>query len=209
MLDDLVDATNFIVYANCDVVYNGRATSTLKEDNYLIIKKDDGSFLVHGSTLSTPRNYMGAGSKTEVGHSSIKVSKKSETLLVNIHHLHSKNILYNWSSNHIIISKTEADLVSKLLSDPLQYFGFTPEKVSTEFRTKFGPVDIALFNGDLSYLVEVKRRKITINNCIQLKKYLSAVADQFIGILAGPAISPSAIEYCLGHNIMYVQVLFD
>ena len=56
----------FVLYCLCDVVYDGRAYSTLERGNYLIIYKPDGSLLIHGSSKSTPRNYQSVGSKVDL-----------------------------------------------------------------------------------------------------------------------------------------------
>src|SRR5947209_1248902 len=53
----------FILLADCQVTYEGRASSVLPRGHYLLVRKADGSFLVHGARLTTPLNYQGAGSR--------------------------------------------------------------------------------------------------------------------------------------------------
>src|SRR4051812_3895718 len=53
----------FILLADCQVFYEGRASSVLPRGHYLLVRKADGSFLVHGARLTTPLNYQGAGSR--------------------------------------------------------------------------------------------------------------------------------------------------
>lgn len=52
----------FALYAECSIIYDGRAYSTLANGRYLIIYKQDGSLLIHGGDLCKPRNYQGPGS---------------------------------------------------------------------------------------------------------------------------------------------------
>jgi RecB family endonuclease NucS len=69
---------NFVIYAECDIIYNGRGYSTLERGNYLIIYKDDASLSIHGSTKVLPRNYQSEGTKLTVTDTLIEAKRKSE-----------------------------------------------------------------------------------------------------------------------------------
>src|SRR5215216_2718640 len=52
-----------VLQADCEVYYEGRASSALRRGHYLLIHKEDGSFQIHGSRLTVPLNYQPAGSR--------------------------------------------------------------------------------------------------------------------------------------------------
>ena len=49
-----------ILIANCSVKYEGRASSTLEDGDYLIIIKDDNTMQIQGQKLTKPLNYINA-----------------------------------------------------------------------------------------------------------------------------------------------------
>jgi len=51
----------FVLFADCEVSYCGRAESSLVRGKYLVVRKVDGSFLIMGGVLVTPLNYQGRG----------------------------------------------------------------------------------------------------------------------------------------------------
>lgn len=213
----------FILYGRAEVFYEGRASSTLERGNYLIVKKHDGSLMVHGGVHVPALNYMSSGSQVSVKGNIIAASRKSETIRIVVYACQHLLLLDDWSDNKIQITKTEADLTNKIVQNPATYLGSGNYAVYREHPTVAGPVDLVLVSTDV-YIIEVKRRKITLKDCYQLQRYLDAfgklaVAEkesfkvdqdcEVIGCLAGPAISDNALEYCDTCEIRYLRVLFE
>ena len=72
--------------------------------------------------------------------------------------------------------------------------------------------DMVAFYMGRAWIVEVKRKRISLNNCIQLKKYLDhlmLVGYQVIPCMAGPEISPKALKYCQEHGYRWIEVGFN
>ena len=97
----------FVLYALCTVEYDGRAKSTLELGNYLIIHKSDGTLLIQGGTLCTPRNYQPPKAiMKKVGNQLISTCK-GETITIDIERISLYEELKDWSSKKIEISKTD------------------------------------------------------------------------------------------------------
>lgn len=201
-----------LLFADCEVYYDGRANSELARGNYLIIYKADCSLSIHASTDISPRNYQGAGCELIITDTEIIAKRKNEMIRIVIINTIWKHELENWSDNKIKITMTEAELVQKIISDPIKYFGFEHGDIRTEYPTAAGPIDIAAFYMGRVWIVEVKRKRVSLNNCIQLKKYLDhlmLVGYQIIPCMAGPEISPKALKYCQEHNYRWIEVGFN
>jgi len=205
-------ASPFILFAQCEVIYDGRAASTLELGNYLIIHKADGSIQIQAGDKTMPRNYQGAGSTLERrGH--VLISKcKSETISIIIHKLYNISYLSNWSCAEIVIIRTEKELVDKLFRNWTDYIDGEFVMVRTEFLTSLGPVDLAGIEVDDHYhLVEVKRGNISIQNISQLNRYVSAIRDAgkvATGYIASPKIGCRARAYCESLGFRYLRLEF-
>jgi RecB family endonuclease NucS len=204
-----INENPFIIYADCEVIYNGRAASVLNRGNYVIIRKVDGSFLIHGSNKSTPINYQGPKSKIKIINDQIIVNRKKESIIVKVYCIRNINVLEGWSVGNLNISMTEKDLVKKFIANPEQYLRWQPATVTQEFKTAMGPVDVLCIDalGGKS-IIEFKRHKITLNHCMQLKKYVEAMGSNVIGYVAAPDINKKALEYCHLNNFNYIKIDF-
>jgi len=141
----------FVLYCSCDVIYDGRAYSTLERGNYLIIYKPDGSLLIHGSSKSTPRNYQSVGSKVDLQleresefgqHGTLISHNNNETITITIHHVIFIEYLSDWSDSEIVISKTEKELVDKLVANWSSHIKGKFTTIIRELKTPLGPVDV-------------------------------------------------------------------
>ena len=202
----------FLLFAQAEVFYEGRATSTLEVGNYLIIHKTDGALLIEAATKTTPRNYQGPGAiLSQCGH--ILISKrKNETITIVIHKLHNIKYLTNWSSAEIIITRTEKDLVNKLIANWSDYISGDFVLIQTEFPTLLGPVDIVGVDTEgTHHVVEVKRKNISVPHVGQLSRYVSAIYDtgeRVIGYIAAPNIGKRALAYCGSSGFNYIKIDF-
>jgi len=230
----------FIIYAECAVFYDGRASSTLERGNYLIIKKPDGSLMVHGANHVPALNYISSGATIAINENTIIATRKSETIKIICYNWHDALQLVNWSINKIKIRMTEAELTNQIASSPAKYFGPGTYSVEKEYQTSAGPVDLlvqdhpcreidsAVLYNEVSkmYIVETKRRTITLKDCYQVQRYYDAIIGErtmqaelrktmklnqpdVIACLAGPGISANALSHCEKHGFKYLQVLWE
>lgn len=213
-MDQLKSLQNkpFVLYAEAEVVYNGRAYSTLKRGNYIFINKPDGSFQVHGPSMTPALNYQPAGSKLNINQSSITCNSKKESLTVQIHNINNIMLVDNWSDNKIIITRTEKELQLSLADNIKRYLGFEPTQVVKEHPTEYGPIDVlAIDESGIHHIIEVKRNKISIAACNQVMKYVSTFNNSAIvkPYVAGPSIGCKALKYCSIKSINYILLNWE
>lgn len=211
----------FILYCNCSVKYEGRAYSTLESGNYLIIYKEDSSIQIHGSNKIQPRNYQ--GSKTEVKYQdgNIICINKKEKISITINNIISIDLIKNWSSHEIEISRTESELVEKISNNIGSYIdisyalGSRGCVIEREYKTENGPIDLFAYTLDHGHLIEVKRRKANVTDGCQLNKYHEAVLKQDISVpklscyLAAPAIGKNAQRYLDDKGYKFIEINWD
>lgn len=209
-----------MLYGSMTVQYIGRATSIIGPANLMLIRKPDGSVLIHGGDLTTPRNYMSPGAELNVDDNVLIFIRKSEKILVTIHSTIFCNEILDWSTDKIVISRTEKELQDKLILSPKQYFNIVPKDVFREYQVEDGKIDILLIeyqsltglNGSKVHNVEVKRNKVTVTDCYQVLRYSNNLLDlgaNVINWIAAPNISSNAERFCHKNNIKYVYVDFD
>jgi RecB family endonuclease NucS len=203
---------SFSMYANCEVFYEGRASSTLETGNYLIIRKPDGSLLVHANNKTSPRNYQGPKSKLEVRGNVLISRSKSESLRIVLYRVHSYAPLVNWADAEIEITRTEKELVDELFDNWDYYFAGNFEIIYREYATPVGAIDLLGITDNLAhYVVEVKRRKGSVPDVAQLHRYAQALQDKrrvVRGFLAAPAIGDRALDYLARYDYSWVPVDF-
>ena len=202
----------FVLYADCEVIYSGRAESVLDRGLYLIIHKSDGTLLIHSSIKNPPRNYQGPGAKLTYDNNILISKRKSETIHITIYDIVSYIPLLGWSDASVSISKTEKDLVQKLLNNWFDYFDANLEIIYTEYLTELGPIDLLGIDSDNTYhVVEAKRTTAVLSHCSQLNRYLESFygSHQTIGYIASPKISKSAMAYLEKHGHRWIQIDFN
>jgi RecB family endonuclease NucS len=206
-----IAADPFILYAKCDVTYEGRANSYLTVGNYLIIYKADGSLLIHGGDKAVPRNYHPPGTKISFINNSIIAKRKKETILININEILCYHVPNDWSISPIIMRRTEKDLVDKIVKNIESYIDVIPDTIIRERNTECGKIDIfAVDQENTHYIIEVKRVKATINHCGQLRKYLECFPNERVkGYIAAPNICKSAQNYMIEKGYTFLAVTFD
>lgn len=205
-------STPFILYAECSIIYDGRAYSTLELGNYLLLYKSDGSFLVHGADLCKPRNYQQAGSILNVDGNQIISNNKKEKIIIDINNIISYTPLHDWSYSKIEITKTEKELVNKLINNWHDYFDDDFYIIQQEFKTEHGPIDlVGITEDEKYYVIEVKRKKATISNITQLKRYVDILSkkNKVFGYLASPEISDNALKFLKDSGFNWIEVGFD
>ncbi len=211
----------FTLYCNCSVKYEGRAYSTLEPGNYLIIFKEDCSIQIHGSNKIQPRNYQGSKTKIEYQDDKLICINKKEKITISINELITLNVIENWSSHEIKISRTESELVEKISKNISSYIdisfalGSRGCVVEREYKTENGPIDLFAYTLDHGHLIEVKRRKANVTDGCQLNKYHEAVLKQDISVpklscyLAAPAIGKNAQRYLDDKGYKFIEINWD
>jgi RecB family endonuclease NucS len=195
--------------ADCEVEYEGRARSTLRRGHYLLIRKDDGTFLVHGARRTTPLNYQPAGSRLYRTTNGFLCEGRAESIRVVVHRILIRMVPDRWDAHPIEIARTERELADRLARRVRQWIPGVVE-VCREFPSEHGAVDIVAIDGrGVHHVIEVKRARATIAAAVQLRKYLEALADDghvVRGYLAAPTIAGTARAYCLKHGIAYLDI---
>jgi RecB family endonuclease NucS len=103
--------------------------------------------------------------------------------------------------------KTEDHLRDKLITEINQYIDDEIIDIIKEYKVDHGAIDLYIKGKDNKHVIEVKRHKISINSCMQLKKYLECLTDS-LGYVAAPGITKSALKYCEENNINYIEIDF-
>jgi RecB family endonuclease NucS len=209
----LPTSIGWILYAECEVAYDGRASSRLQLGHYLIIFKPDKSLSIHGATLIQPRNYLAGGTTYSYTNNSIVFQCKNEQILIKIANVINLVPLNGWSNHKIEICKTEQELALKLFYNWHDYFsGSDVEIIHREFQTELGPIDIIGRSESTDYIIEVKRKTAMLKDVTQLRRYVEAMENQkrhIEGYIAAPKISKNAKEYLIRHNLNYLKIDFE
>lgn len=218
-LADINTSVSFCLYADCTVLYDGRANSTLERGRYLIIKKTDGSYLIHGADKVPARNYQGPNSKLIIDGDRLICTNRKEVIIITIFEIINYQELVDWSSAKIKISKTEKELVDKIQNNWATYFpDLTDAELYREVKTAVGAIDLLgirnLGGGREHYFViEAKRKKVTLKDCTQLRRYMEHLSEDLIGWidgwLAAPEIGKKALQYLKKHDLHWLQIDFD
>lgn len=212
----LLDSAGFFLHAEAAVVYKGRAASTLERGDYVILKKPDGSIQIHASSLVRPRNFMSHASLT-THDNTLVVQTKSERIDITIFRVHHMWHVVSWSNHKVRMTRTEAELVDKIVSDPNRYLHVDPfqYRVKRELPVRSGMVDIVFFplHEGITHVVEVKRRTVSVTAVYQVKRYLDTMKKAgyrcLKGYLAGPRISDRALSLCADNDISYFLIDWD
>jgi len=187
-----------IVAGNCQVVYSGRASSTLEPGQRLLIIKQDGALLVHRPVGYEPVNWQPSGCVFHVQKKEKEIEihgirqKPRESVKVQFDSVFMVSALSLKDSGEFLLSASEEDMHKAILAKPsLIEQDFKP--ISYEKKVEPGFVDVygADKNGKL-VVIEVKRKTAGKEAALQLARYIEAIkgkADREIrGILVAPSV---------------------
>lgn len=196
----------FILYANAEVTYDGRASSTLPHGNYLVIKKDDGSILIHGANKCTPKNYQGPGTKHTYSDNTIISKSKKESITIKISNIISYIELVDWSDDALNMSKTELQLQTSIV-DHIEDYIPNPAHVVTSFYTPIGSIDIYVLDDTSNrHIIEVKRKKAGVSAIYQLQRYIDHFKGYAKGYIAAPELTKKAQELLEAKGFQHIKV---
>lgn len=204
---------SFSLYFYGSVRYEGRAVGLLGPGKFLLLRKNDGSVSVHGGSKIPPRNYMGAGTKmhmnVQAGSGQMSFKRKKEIIWIEISQIFFMEKMDEWSEDEVLLRKTEKELVDKIFRNWPDYIDGEYDLIEKEYPTEYGPVDLVGFGPQIA-VVEVKRRRATVSDCTQLRKYVEAFgASDVMGYLASPEIGDNASQYLEKHGYNWIHVTFD
>lgn len=220
-----------IIKADCSVIYDGRATSSLVRGTYLVIIKPDMSVAIHGYKAK-PLNYQNSGSTIHFHNTGTIGFAKSaglfslkpkliiesvngrEALYVGVFKVISSFDISGLSDESIVLRRTEKDLVKKIEADPEGYLKVRVSSVETEVDTPYGHVDLVAYGLDgVVHAVEVKRKIVSVSTCGQIARYAKYLRDEakhtVMEYVAAPKISKNAMRYVESHQQTFVPVDFD
>jgi RecB family endonuclease NucS len=189
--------------------YSGRVEAELSPGDALLLIRNgphgDGSVVVLSNASGVlPRNWMPAGSQAEELDTGWVFSKGSERLEVYIDQLYFRQEVADQLDPHLQKTGTEAQL-SDYLAEHLDLLqsatgGRHLQLIAREQPTAAGPIDIlAQDQDDIYWLIEVKRRKCTIADTYQLRRYYHYFSAEqpeahCQGLLVGPGATRSLRE---------------
>ena len=207
-----------MLYCSAAVRYQGRAKSSLKKGQFVLIYKPDGSFSIHGSRSIKPLNYQNANTKIEiVGNQRAKdgslfkivARNGKEVIRVTVYAVLSTMMLEDWTVGSIKLKGTERELRDHLVKEIRTNLGDQFEVIETEYPTTYGSIDIYLLEADkLVHIFEVKRHKINMAACGQLERYARYFLRRGFTVhqyLAAPTISKNAVKYAKDHGQTWVK----
>lgn len=194
----------YTITANCKVHYKGRTESTSDVGIRLILKKSDNSMQIHNGVNIPPLNYNRFTYSTY--ENNILTYYGKELIKVEIHELLNYQPIPEWSNSKITIKGSEKDYKNHILANLKTIFSFNIINVINEYKMGAGKVDLCIIeNTGLRHVIEIKRKKISLNNIFQLHKYTMG-SDNYKAYIAGPDICQKAMEKAKEFNFEYLNI---
>ena len=196
---------NIIIVGSCKVRYEGRAASKLAQGERIVIIKEDRSFLVHQNKKLAAINYQPPKGRisAELKDGALIVRaqrKKPKELLETIFNkIFFVNAFKLKDDNSIKVFGTEKNL-SELLMQDLELIEPGLKPLKNESPLPKGYIDILAEDrqGNL-VVIEIKRRKASLDSVSQLKRYVKEVEkrkDKKVrGIICAPGITQHALNF--------------
>jgi RecB family endonuclease NucS len=205
--------SNRVIFADCNVQYEGRAASSLCDGRYLIVIKSDGSLIIHDGQKLKPKNYIGPKAKIVFEDDQVNAVCKKESIRINLLKVYHDLVLDGWDSNGLDLVRTEFELRDKLADDVVSYLGVTPVSVEREVQASYGKIDLlVLDSNEVYHIIEVKRGQASISACSQLYRYYSSFCApngcRFKGYIAAPRITDSGLRLLEEYGLGYIKIDF-
>ena len=202
----------------CEVDYDGRASSYLGLGERLIILKPDGTLLVHRDEQRTPVNWQPPGCTHSASIENNRLVVQStrttphETVEITFETLAQVSLLELDDTPDLALEGSEEDLRQRILADPdILEEGFTPQM--TERETSAGAVDIYGKDADgTPTIVELKRRRVGPDAVGQLNRYVAAldrdlpVNRPIRGLLVAPSVTERAEELLAAEELEFISL---
>lgn len=187
-----------VVFATCEVDYDGRASGYLGPGDRVVIAKPDGTLLVHRPTGNDPVNWQPPGSTIAAAVDdegcTITARRSSPDELVRVHLRETYQVTRFPADDTapLELTGTETDMHEYILEHP-ESIEPGLRAIEHERDTPYGTIDVYGSDEDgRPVVIEVKRRQASLTHVDQLKRYM----DQFResnpdarGVLVAPAAS--------------------
>jgi RecB family endonuclease NucS len=201
----------------CEVDYDGRASSHLPPGERLVVLKPDGTLLVHRDEQRKPVNWQPPGSthSARVGGNRLIVesvrTSPHEEIEITFETLIQASLLELDDTSGLALEGSEEDLRRRILEDPdILEDGF--QAMVTERETSAGAVDIYGEDADgTPTIVELKRRRVGPDAVGQLNRYVEALKRDLPGrsvrgILVAPSLTERAQRLLTSENLEFVSL---
>lgn len=197
----------FALYCNASINYQGRARSTCVAGNYLVLRKGDGSLLIHGNSLYKPLNYQPPGAIMYKDGNKLISIRNNETILIVVNNIIDYNEMTDWTSSKIELIGNESDYREAFIKT---LHHSLIKELRKEYKTPLGAVDLLVLDKyNIYHIYEFKRRKAGLNGCSQLIRYVeyfqSVSGRKCNGYLVAPAITENAHRFLIEHQINFVE----
>lgn len=208
------------VFGECEVWYEGRASSSLGLGDRLIVIKPDGSLLVHQGWGREPVNWQPPGSKHSFSESEgrLKIScyrsKPKEVLEVHFSEVYLVTSLLMKDDKELVLNGSELEY-SKWIHENPEFIeeGFQP--IKKERETGFGFIDVLGKDSEgRIVVVEVKRRRVGPEAASQLRRYVNYISqtkhhnkqEKVRGVLVAPSITKKAKQQLESEGFEFITL---
>jgi RecB family endonuclease NucS len=211
------EKTFLMIIGDCMIDYRGRARSFLDWGERIIMIKQDGTVLVHQSTMREPVNWQPTGSKTDFcvnndqlilrsGHK--RPSEKMKIIFRNLQLITVNSLMDNAK---LMISGMETDVVNEIISNPaIVEKGLRISK--REKHVKSGMIDLYGYDQNhVPVVIEVKRSLANISAVHQLRMYVNDIKKDVDtanvrGILCAPRIPDMVKNLLSDYDLEWQEV---
>jgi RecB family endonuclease NucS len=219
LLDTGFDRSGMLtLVGECEVEYEGRASSYLGPGERLVILKSDGTLLVHRDEQRTPVNWQPPGcthdARIENDYLLVESTRTSphEEVEITFQTLAQVSLLELDDAPDLALEGSEEDLRQRILEEPdILEDGFQP--MITERETSAGAVDIYGEDAEGNpTIVELKRRRVGPDAVGQLNRYVAAldrdlpVVRPIRGILVAPSVTDRAEELLATEELEFLSL---
>lgn len=210
-----------IIIGECEIHYQGRASSKAPLGTRIVIYKPDGSLLVHEGKDRDPLNWQPPGSlctsEIDKGFLEIRCSSRKygyEQVMIRFKRILAA-IWCRLSTKGLEIYGTEKDLVEMIYMNP-SVISPSAKVIGKEVETPSGKIDLILRDdsGNI-YVVEVKNEKAGISAVNQLDRYVKHLESMYsrspnntrkvIGVLVSSGITRRAREALIERGYIYID----
>jgi RecB family endonuclease NucS len=206
-----------IVAGKCTVDYSGRTRSFLPEGDRIIIRKPDGTFLVHTDEKRKPLNWQPPGASCSLSITDEKLLVKTENtspheiIEVEFSEIQTVSTYAIVDDQEIEKFGTEENIQDYVAENP-EYVEDGLKIIEDEWKMDVGSVD--LFAEDESgnpVIIEIKRRRVGPKAVQQLRRYVEDFENQDNretprGILMSPSVTDSARKQIERYNFEHIDV---
>lgn len=207
-----------IVIGNCRAEYWGRAASKLAEGDRMLVMKGDGSFAIHQNKYLRPVNYMMNSSMRAFLDSEKLVvlaekQKPKESLKVFFNSIEFCQSFQMQDVPDLRLFGSEKQL-QEILGEDLSFIeeGLKPLKREAHFEQGFADIIAEDRNGKIC-LIEVKRRKASLDAVSQLHRYQHKMQNlkstSVRAMLLAPEITENAKLLADNYGIEFYRLDFE